>query len=174
MKISNYSRKHPAKRHPLFRVSRGTFWKVERIFQITLPKSQIISQLISRSTRKFSSKIYLLFARKVPSWLIGRRTEKFSKVPSYKSEKFSQLVSEGVKKQPFSLATYWGNCLPVYLENWIAASKGYASGKWRHDFPIIQGSRKIEDFVGRGAAVKRMSFRTSAEANDIILHCLQL
>ena len=28
---------------------------------------------------------------------------------------------------------------------------------------------KIEDFVGRGAAVKRMSFRTSAEANDMKL-----
>ena len=42
------SRKHPAKWHPLFRVSRRTFWKAERIFQITLPKSQKISQLISR------------------------------------------------------------------------------------------------------------------------------
>ena len=31
------------------------------------------------------------------------------------------------------------------------------------------GSRKIKDFVGRGAAVKRMSFRTSAEANDMEL-----
>ena len=96
-------------------------------------------------------------------------SKKFFKIPSYKSKKFSQLISEGVYKMPFSLATYWGDCLPVYLENWIAASKGYASGKCRHDFPIIQGSRKIEDFVGRGAAVKRMSFRTSAEANDMEL-----
>ena len=85
--------KTPSKLGPQFRVSRRGFWKVERIFQITLPKSQIISQVISRSTRKFSSKIYLLFARKVPSWLVGRLTEKFQKVFSFKSEKISQLVS---------------------------------------------------------------------------------
>ena len=30
----------------------------------------------------------------------------FFKVPSYKSKKISQLISEGVKKQPFPLATY--------------------------------------------------------------------
>ena len=46
-KLRNFS-KHPAKRPPLFRVSRRAFWKSERIFQITLPKSQKISQLISR------------------------------------------------------------------------------------------------------------------------------
>ena len=67
-KLRNFS-KHPAKWHPLFRVSRGILWKVEGISQFTLPKSQ----------------------------------------------KNSQLVSERVYKMPFSLATYWGNCLPVYL-----------------------------------------------------------
>ena len=35
-----------------------------------------------------------------------RISKKFFKIPSYKSKKFSQLISEGVKKQPFSLPTY--------------------------------------------------------------------
>ena len=38
-----------------------------------------------------------------------RISKKFFKIPSYKSKKFSQLISEGVKKQPFSLPTYWGD-----------------------------------------------------------------
>ena len=33
-------------------------------------------------------------------------SKKFFKIPSYKSKNFSQLISEGVKKQAFSLATY--------------------------------------------------------------------
>ena len=58
---------------------------------------------------KLFSKTHLLFARKVPSWLVGGFAENFSKVFSFKSEKISQLVSERVKKQPFSLPTYWGD-----------------------------------------------------------------
>ena len=33
-------------------------------------------------------------------------SKKFFKIPSYKSKNFSQLISEGVYKMPFSLATY--------------------------------------------------------------------
>ena len=33
-------------------------------------------------------------------------SKKFFKIPSYKSKKFSQLISEGVYKMPFSLAAY--------------------------------------------------------------------
>ena len=92
----NY-RKHPLKRHPFFESKWRAFWS----YSIHFAKAANSSRWFVRRSFQNFFKIYLLFLWKVPSWLVGRLIEKFSKVFSFKSEKISQLVSRETFKEFF-------------------------------------------------------------------------